>query len=408
MTTAATLNETCACVQPDADRLRAGFPAEGDASFAALSARAPTLFAALPVFADAADLAAVADAVGALHRAALAVPPPRDAVDPTRDGAGVLMGYDFHLTEDGPKLIEVNTNAGGALIAARVVEATGHPGAADAVEDALFASFVREHAVRGAGPLRTVAIVDAEPTAQFLYPEFLLYARMFARRGVRAVIADPMALAFDGRALRHGDDVVDFVYARSTDFALATPASAAIRAAWEAGAVTVSPNPRHHATHAHKARLCTWSDPAALGALDPADRAILARVVPRTVRVTADGADAAWAERARWFFKPVAGFGSRAAYRGDKLTKGKWAEILAAPDGYVAQALVPPSTRTLGPAGESLKVDLRAVTYDGVVQLIFARLYQGQTTNLRTPGGGFAAVLTAPATCGQDAGARRV
>lgn len=29
---------------------------------------------------------------------------------------GVFMGYDFHLTEDGPKLIEINTNAGGAFL----------------------------------------------------------------------------------------------------------------------------------------------------------------------------------------------------------------------------------------------------------------------------------------------------
>ena len=29
---------------------------------------------------------------------------------------GVFMGYDFHLAADGPKLIEVNTNAGGAFL----------------------------------------------------------------------------------------------------------------------------------------------------------------------------------------------------------------------------------------------------------------------------------------------------
>ena len=28
----------------------------------------------------------------------------------------VFMGYDFHLTPDGPRLIEINTNAGGALL----------------------------------------------------------------------------------------------------------------------------------------------------------------------------------------------------------------------------------------------------------------------------------------------------
>ena len=35
--------------------------------------------------------------------------------------------------------------------------------------------------------------------------------------------------------------------------------------------------------------------------------------------------------------------------------------------------------------------------YRGDVQLVSARLYQGQTTNFRTPGGGFAAVF--PVSC---------
>ncbi|NJM56103.1 MAG: hypothetical protein HC841_09630 [Verrucomicrobiae bacterium] len=38
------------------------------------------------------------------------------------------------------------------------------------------------------------------------------------------------------------------------------------------------------------------------------------------------------------------------------------------------------------------KTDVRAYTYDGHIQLVAARLYQGQTTNFRTPGGGFAPV----------------
>ena len=29
---------------------------------------------------------------------------------------GVMMGYDFHITPEGPRLIEINTNAGGALV----------------------------------------------------------------------------------------------------------------------------------------------------------------------------------------------------------------------------------------------------------------------------------------------------
>jgi hypothetical protein len=40
-----------------------------------------------------------------------------------------------------------------------------------------------------------------------------------------------------------------------------------------------------------------------------------------------------------------------------------------------------------------LKADVRLYTYAGAVLLTAARLYQGQTTNMRTPGGGFAPVL---------------
>jgi hypothetical protein len=40
----------------------------------------------------------------------------------------------------------------------------------------------------------------------------------------------------------------------------------------------------------------------------------------------------------------------------------------------------------------ALKFDLRNYVYDGEVQWVAARLYQGQTTNFRTPGGGFAPV----------------
>ena len=43
---------------------------------------------------------------------------------------------------------------------------------------------------------------------------------------------------------------------------------------------------------------------------------------------------------------------------------------------------------------ELLKFDIRLYTYDGKVQWTAARLYQGQTTNFRTPGGGFAPVYS--------------
>jgi hypothetical protein len=40
-------------------------------------------------------------------------------------------------------------------------------------------------------------------------------------------------------------------------------------------------------------------------------------------------------------------------------------------------------------------MDIRAYVYNGEIQLLAARLYQGQTTNFRTQGGGFAPVFVA-------------
>ena len=117
--------------------------------------------------------------------------------------------------------------------------------------------------------------------------------------------------------------------------------------------------------------------------------------IPRTVAVEAGDSERFWPERKGWFFKPAAGFGSRAAYRGDKLTKRVFEEI--GQGGYIAQQIVPPSEHAVPVAGEmqTMKADIRAYVYQGRVQLFAARLYQGQTTNFRTPGGGFAPVFAA-------------
>jgi hypothetical protein len=71
--------------------------------------------------------------------------------------------------------------------------------------------------------------------------------------------------------------------------------------------------------------------------------------------------------------------------------------VLAHP--YVAQALAPTSTRrVIAPDGVTeLRVDLRNYRQAGATLLRAARLYRGQTTNFRTPGGGFAPVLVVPA-----------
>lgn len=94
------------------------------------------------------------------------------------------------------------------------------------------------------------------------------------------------------------------------------------------------------------------------------------------------------ASRKDLFFKPTDGHGSKAVYRGDKITKSVWADITRG--NYVAQKLIRSSQRMVAVDGmpEALKMDVRLYTYDAQVLLATARLYQGQNTNFRTPAGG--------------------
>jgi hypothetical protein len=355
-----------------------------------LLAERPHLFSSATVPLDRGDLRRMAELVVAVERA-VALPAYRDHVlawapeiarTPAR-GRGAFLGFDFHLTPAGPQLIEINTNAGGAMLAARQA-------GDQAAETAFLAMFEAEAGV----PLRAVAIVDEAPESQYLYPEFLLFKSLFERHGVQAAICAPEDLMLCHGGLWHEETRLDLVYNRLTDFALDQPQATALRQAYLDGSAAVTPHPRAHALYADKrnlAVLCNGDLMSSLGA-DETTRATLVRSIPHTEVVIPANADELWSRRRSLFFKPAGGFGSRAAYRGDKMTRRVFDEVLTG--NYVAQALVPPSTVAVLAAGEmiDLKADLRCYAYDGRIQFVAARLWQGQTTNFRTPGGGFARV----------------
>lgn len=321
--------------------------------------------------------------------------------------SGVFMGYDFHLSEQGQHIIEINTNAGGAFLNAALVSAqteccrasgTLLPLLKTHLDQEFIAMFLREWQLqRGDQPLTRVAIVDENPMQQFLYPEFKMAQRLFERNGISAVIADPSELHFDDDNLTHQGKVIDLVYNRLTDFSLSGESLSILRKAYEVGSVVLTPNPHQYALYADKRNLIILSDAAHLEKLGASERDIelLCIAIPKTQAVTSDNAENLWAIRKNLFFKPASGFGSRAAYRGDKLTKRVWEEILQG--DYVAQQIVQPSERGILVDKEqtALKMDVRAYVYNGEIQLLAARLYQGQTTNFRTQGGGFAPVFVA-------------
>jgi hypothetical protein len=246
--------------------------------------------------------------------------------------------------------------------------------------------------------LHTVAIVDDAPEQQYLYPEFRLFERLFSAHGLQAFVADARELEFVDGLLKYRGQQIDLVYNRLTDFYFAAQEHAALKQAYERDAVVITPHPRAHALYSNKRNLCVLSDADALRAMAVAapDRETLLQGIPQTLEVLNDPTKW-WAERKRWFFKPAEGFGSRGAYRGDKITRGVFADIMRG--GYVAQRLTPPSERWRTTAGgpRGYKLDLRNYVYRGRTQLMAARLYQGQTTNFRTAGGGFAPIYQLPA-----------
>ncbi len=410
------LNSHCFCVSLDEAALRSALESElgQPGLYALIQQHCPHLFAPRAVFVSQERIGRMAQVVQAVTSVAALPAYQEDALAQAPELArlgeagshGVFLGYDFHVTDEQVGLIEINTNAGGALLNAALARAqraccpemsplVSPATQADQFESRIHAMFLEEWRLAGADrPLQSIAIVDDEPVQQYLYPEFLLFQRYFQRHGLQAVIADPAELQFRKGRLWYGEMAIDLVYNRLTDFALENVSHTSLREAWLNRAAVLTPHPRAHALYADKRNLALLTDEARLRSwgVPQTTREILLSSIPHTEVVAVAQAERLWHDRRQLFFKPVAGFGSRAAYRGDKLTQRVWQEILAG--DYVAQRIVMPGERIISepqPA-QRLKFDLRNYVYDGAVQWVAARLYQGQTTNFRTPGGGFAPV----------------
>jgi hypothetical protein len=408
------LNRDCFCVTLDREALHSNLEREAaDLDFGAnfVGAR-QHLFSSTPVFLPRSAVEEMHGIVKAIeatsrlegYRSAVLFWAPEIA---QRDHGpvGAFMGYDFHLDEGGPKLIEINTNAGGAFLNAVLaraqkaccteLEQSFRQDELDRFEPKIVEMFQSEWIrQRGSGSPRRIAIVDDRPTEQYLYPEFVLAKQMLRKHGMDAIIANASDLRYENGRLKLEGDEIDLVYNRLVDFALERPEHAALNTAYRDGAVAVTPNPHNHALLADKRNLTLLSKPAAMAAFGlPSDVRARLGGIPKTTLVTPGNADRLWEERNGLFFKPASGHGSKAVYRGDKVTRTVWQEI--ARGGYVAQAFAPPSRRMIKLDGAltSRKMDVRVYTYDGQLLLVAARLYRGQATNFRTPGGGFASVL---------------
>lgn len=303
----------------------------------------------------------------------------------------IMMSYDFHLDENNNlKLIEINTNAAFLILGHQMYQAKGQP--VPVVDFSL--SEIRENIytelrLQNKSPSEhlKVAIIDNTPSEQRLFVEFLVYNELFKSWGWNSQIRDYRELFQNFSP--------EFIYNRFTDFFLDQPESTALREKFLTRDICLSPNPYEYLLLADKQRLIDWVVPGFLESQGLSGDNL--RLVQQSLTLSYDlcpaKAEEIWAQRKKLFFKPKNAFGSKQSFRGGTISRKAFEEIIG--QNMIAQEFVPAPERIFEtPQGpQKFKYDLRCYAYQGRLQLIVARLYQGQVTNLRTPYGGFATVL---------------
>lgn len=310
----------------------------------------------------------------------------------------VLMAYDFHLEEQGPSLIEINTNAGGLLPAWLAwARHQGLSAALPALQQAsLLQMFAREwrtysHEQSAARP-RLVVIVDDQPATQHLYPEMCWFQHLLRRWAGDCLILDPTELEAGSEGVFFRGRRVDMIYNRHTDFYLDEVPQAGLAAAYLAGKVCLTPNPRMYGLLADKRRLIQLADADFRQRLQLGAKGeeLLRQGLPEC-RLLADwDVETLWRQRRGYVFKPITQFGGKGVVMGKSVSRTRFSQL--APTETLVQRLAPPSL-TPWDGGSPMKTDFRLFWYRNRLLALTARLYQGQLTNLRTPGGGFAPVL---------------
>lgn len=289
----------------------------------------------------------------------------------------VCMSYDFHINASGqPELIEVNTNA--AFLALGLELYAYHNlknPIADFTEKNLIEMFLNEIKLTGAQN-RSVAIIDENPEAQRLYIEFLLFKQILKKNNIESEIFDI--------SKTEKFKYFSLIYNRYTDFYFKENKSSDLKDLYNQNKLHLSPHPYEYFLLADKQRLLDWNTQSEMKK-------------PLSLLKTYDLGQAdreqIWNERKTLFFKPKTSFGGKQAYKGASMSRKVFDEVFN--EGFIAQQLSIPSTLKVEIPNQTqeFKYDLRCFAYQNQVQLIVARLYQGQITNLKTTGGGFACII---------------
>lgn len=293
----------------------------------------------------------------------------------------ICNSLDFHYSEhQGLKLIEINTNAAFLALGLLMYDFRQVPLPVPFSFEDFTNCLLNEYDLCFKKKITlaelNVAIVDAHPEEQRLFIEFLVYREALRKQNINVDFFD-----YRDEKLKN----YNFIYNRHTDFFLQDPESKNLKDLYTESKACLSPHPFEYAALADKALFEVWPT------LDEAHS--LLPFLPETKSLSKDLSEVIWKDRKKYFFKPKNAFGSKQSYRGSSISRKAFEEICN--ENFIAQEYLTPSEVLFELNGEThkFKYDLRAHFYKNKVQMITARLYQGQVTNLQTALGGFAPVI---------------
>lgn len=297
----------------------------------------------------------------------------QDFIDASRTlrgewGTSVLNCLDFHWNENQLKIIEANTNASGFLFS-HLMESSEK--SVISYEETLLRSFE----ICFDSKPKEVFIIDREPKAERMYVEFLMTQDFFERNGIKASILETERF----NQLCTESSKSFYCYNRDTDFYLEQ--FPGILKKWKDGTLILSAHPRAYEAIASKKNLHELSE------LSDTSTTLRSALL-RTIYLSEDTVENLWENRKKYFFKPLESFGGKGVYNGKSVSRKKFSEIAKEP--YMAQEICPPGMYPH--EDQDWKYDIRAFFSEEGVQKILCRLYQGQLTNFKSPGGGFALI----------------
>lgn len=291
----------------------------------------------------------------------------------------MLMGYDFHLTDDGPRLIEINNNAGGLYIGGnRWMKQPAISELSETLEERILRMFP--------ATWQSIAIMDEEITEQYMYPEMQYYAALLRQSGRTVFLVNPEDIQLKDDGLYVESQRLDGIYNRHTDFFLDTDELAHIRTAFMNGEVALNPHPRSYALLGDKSRMVDWWHKGLLDVCLPVNDVRFIRHIVPEIHMLADcDSDQLWKERKAWVFKPAARHGGKGVVLGKAMSRKRFNSLDSA--STVVQRYVAPSQ--IEHQDTSYKFDVRLYMHGETLIAVAGRLWRGQVTNFRDDGSGW-------------------